>query len=181
MIFAIYIHIYPYYAKQNKFDWYYHIDFYNIYKKKMVKYICGNGYKSLDLQSVSKAVIKEGMYEELDGRQIQNLSKEKQLQYVCQDAALVMKLSKHNDYEIFDLMNAVSRITGVRFDRVCHAEISTWWTNILHDKINNGECNLLNLNEDKRKKKEAYEGGYVLDPLWGYYCLKDNQTVLCWM
>ena len=27
----------PYYAKQNKFDWYYHIDLYKIYKKQMIK------------------------------------------------------------------------------------------------------------------------------------------------
>jgi hypothetical protein len=34
--------------------------------------------------------LKEGKFEELDGQQIQELSKEKQLQYVAQDAILVM-------------------------------------------------------------------------------------------
>lgn len=65
------------YAKQNKFDRYYHIDLYDIYKKKMVKDIYENKYKSLALQSVSKAVLKEGKFEGLDGQQIQSLSKEK--------------------------------------------------------------------------------------------------------
>ena len=51
-----------------------------------------------------------------------------------------MKLSKHNDYEILDLMNAISIITNVRFERVCHTEISTWWKQIIEDKINTGEC-----------------------------------------
>jgi hypothetical protein len=56
----------------------------------MIKNIYQNKYKRLDLDSVCKAVLKEGKFEELDEQQIQELSKEKQLQYVAQDAILVM-------------------------------------------------------------------------------------------
>ena len=165
----------PFYASQNKFDWYYHIDLYNIYKKPMVKNIYQNKYKSLDLDSVSKAILKEGKFEELDGQQIQNLPKEIQLQYVAQDTILVMKLSKHNNYEIFDLMNAISLITTVPFDRVCHTGISSWWNKILNDNINGGECRLPFFNIGQRKKKNSYKGGHVIEPKIGFY--KDNQTV----
>lgn len=166
-----------YYAGQNKFDWYYHIDLSNIYKKQMIKNIYQKKYNNLKLDTVSKAVLKEGKFEGLDGQQIQSLSKEKQLQYVCQDAVLAMKLSKHNNYEIFDLMNAISRITGVSFDRVCHTEISSWWGQIIDTKIHNNECGRSTLSEEERKKQksEEFEGGKVLDPKVGYY--KDNQIV----
>jgi DNA polymerase I len=162
------------YVSKNRFEKYYHIDLYDIYKKPMVKNVYQNRYKSLDLDSVSKTVLGEGKLEDLDGQQIQNLSKEKQLQYVAQDAILVMKLSKHNNYEIFDLMNAISIITDVPFDKVCHTGISTWWNKILNDKINDGECRLPTLNTEERKKKN-YQGGHVINPKVGFY--KDNQTV----
>src|SRR6185437_13781516 len=58
----------PFYDQKNNFDWYYHIDLFNIYKKPMVKNIYKNKYKSLGLDSVSKAVLGEGKFEGLDGQ-----------------------------------------------------------------------------------------------------------------
>jgi DNA polymerase, archaea type len=165
------IRISPEHASQNKFDWYYHIDLFQVYRKPMVKSIIyGNKYKSLGLDAVCKAVIGEGKYQNLDGTQIQKMSKGEQLQYVVQDANLVMKLSKHNEYEILDLMNAISIITNVRFDRVCHTGISTWWKQIIEDKINAGNCRA----PTAQIKKRNYAGGYVIEPKIGYY---DKQQV----
>ena len=45
-----------------------------------------NKYRDLSLDSVSKALLNEGKLENLDGLQIQKLSREKQLEYVAQDA-----------------------------------------------------------------------------------------------
>jgi DNA polymerase I len=101
----------------------------------------------------------------LDGFQIQRLSKQKQIEYVAQDAKLVMKLSKHNNYEILDLMNAISIITNVPFDKVCHTGVSTWWNKIILDKLNNGECRPPNVKIEKRK----YIGGEVIAPIVGDY------------
>src|SRR4249919_2879421 len=99
----------------------YHIDLYQLYKKPMVKsLIYNNKYRSLGLDTVCRAIVGEGKIEGLDGSQVQKLSKEKQLEYVTQDAALVMKLSQQNDFEILDLMNAISTIINVPFERVCH-------------------------------------------------------------
>jgi DNA polymerase, archaea type len=158
-----------YYANKNQFERYYHIDLYNIYKKKIVKEIYKNRYKSQSLDSLSKAILKEGKFGELDGKQIQLLSKERQLQYVIQDARLIMKLAQYNNYEILDLMNAISTITNIPFDRVCHTEISSWWMTILYDNINNGECKGPTLSIEERNKKKPYKGGHVLDPVIRYY------------
>jgi DNA polymerase, archaea type len=129
-----------------------------------------NKYKDLNLDLVAKAILNECKFENLDGLQIQNLSKQKQVEYVAQDAKLVMNLSKHNNYEIFDLMNAISIITHVPFDKVCHTGISTWWNNIISDRLNNGECRPPNLKIEKRK----YTGGEVIVPIVGDY---KNQPV----
>ena len=155
-----------YYTSKNRFDWYHHIDLYQVYKKPMVRTaIYHNKYRDLGLNSVARALLNEGKLENLDGLQIQGLSKEKQLEYVIQDAALVMKLSIHNDFEILDLMNAISAITQLPFDRVCHTGISTWWNNIIEDKIANGECRFPTYKIGKRQ----YKGGRVIEPITGYY------------
>ena len=152
-----------YYLQQNQFDWYYHIDLYNVYKKPLVKSIVyNNRYKDLSLESVAQAILKEGKFENLKGSDILNIAKEKLLQYVTKDANLVMNLSKHNNYEILDLMNAISVITDLPFDRVCHAGLSTWWTNIIkRGGIEPTPHALLT--------KKSYTGGYVIEPTKGYY------------
>src|SRR6478672_506957 len=152
----------PFYASKNKFDWYYHIDLYNIYKKHMIKYIYKNKYQNLKLDSVCKAILGEGKFEDMDGSQAHKATKEKQMKYVIQDASLVMKLSKHNNYEVFDLMNALSKITNVPFDKVCHNGISIWWDKIIRDKIRNIDCRLPTLNNGrellKNEKIKEYKG-----------------------
>ncbi len=154
----------------NKFDWYYHIDLYQIYNKPLVKtMIYQNKYRDLKLDTVSNAILDEGKFEQLDGLQIQNLPMEKQIEYVAQDANLVMKLSKHNNYEILDLMNAISIITNVPFDRVCHTGISTWWNKIIANKLLNGECKLPSFRNELKNKKQKYIGGEVIPPIIGDY------------
>ena len=151
-----------YYLQQNKFNYYFHIDLYNVYKKPLVKSIIyNNKYKDLSLETVSQAILKEGKFENLKGSDILNVSKEKIIQYVIQDANLVMKLAKRNNYEILDLMNAISVITHLPFDRVCHAGLSTWWTNIIKRKGFEPKQQLLT--------KKSYTGGYVIEPTKGYY------------
>ena len=83
------------------------------------------------------------------------------MQYVTQDANLVMKLSKHNNYEILDLMNAISMITELPFDRVCHTNVSTWWTNIIKREVGEPKQQFIT--------KKSYTGGYVIEPTKGYY------------
>lgn len=51
-----------------------------------------NKYRDHKLDSVASAILNEGKLENLDGLQIQRLPKKKQLEYVIQDAGLVLKL-----------------------------------------------------------------------------------------
>ena len=151
-----------YYLQQNKFDYYYHIDLYNVYKKPLVKSIIyNNKYKDLSLESVSQTILKEGKFENLKGSNILNVPKEKLMQYVTQDANLVINLSRHNNYEIFNLMDAISIITDLPFDRVCHTNLSTWWINIIKREFGEPKQQLL--------QKQSYTGGYVIEPTKGYY------------
>lgn len=155
-----------YYRDLNKFYRYYHIDLYQVYKKPLVRQsIYNNRYKNLGLDSICKAIMGEGKVENLDGVKIQNLSKKEQLDYVAQDARLVMKLSAHDDFKIFNIMNAISRITGIEFDKVCHTGVSTWWKKIIEDAIVSGECRIVNT----QLMKKEFSGGFVLEPKIGFY------------
>lgn len=161
----------PYYRALNKFGRYYHIDLYQVYKKLLVRqFVYNNKYKSLSLDSVCRAILGEGKYENLDGRNIQTLSKKEQLEYVTQDARLVMKLCLHEDFRILNIMNAISMITGIEFDKVCHTGVSTWWRKIIEDAMDRGESKLVKT----QMKKKKYSGGYVLEPKIGFY---HNQPV----
>ena len=114
---------------------------------------------------MSKALLDEGKYQELDGIKIQQLPKDRQLEYVIQDTALAMKLSTYNNYEILDLMNSISIITKVPFERVCHTGVSNWWGKIIIDKIRSNECRA----KLGGIEKQSYKGGHVIEPVVGYY------------
>jgi hypothetical protein len=72
----------------------------------------------------------EGKYDSLTGDAFNYLTVEEKRKYVLQDAALVMKLSKHDNYKVLDLMFAVSELCELHFDYVCMTKISSWWEKV---------------------------------------------------
>ena len=165
-----------FYSQKNRFDYYYHIDLYNVYDKKMVIDIYHGKYRDRKLSTVSKALLGKGKLEDLDGRRVQQLPKDKQIEYVIRDASLVMDLSRYDNYAILDLMNAISVITQVSFDRVCNNGLSSLWTKVIKDNISIGQCRPPTTSSQERKKQK-FKGGHVLDSKIGYYDSVNNRTV----
>jgi DNA polymerase elongation subunit (family B) len=162
----------PSYYEKNRFNYYYHIDLYNVYDKEMIRGIYHGKYRDRKLNTVSKVLLGKGKFEDLDGKSIQQLPKDKQLEYVINDASLVMDLSRVDNYAILDLMNAISIITKVRFDRVCNNGLTSLWTKVIYNKINSCECK-----RPEKILKKSFKGGYVLEAKKGYYHFKDNRLV----
>src|SRR5919106_1776194 len=81
-----------------------------------------------------------------------------------------MQLSKHNNSEVLDAMKSISEITGLDFERVCRTGISTWWTAIFDNMMENGECGRSRIPRINGKSSELqYVGGIVLQPKKGLY------------
>jgi DNA polymerase elongation subunit (family B) len=171
-----------------------HIDLYNVFSKSMIQNtIFKNSYRTLKLDEVSRAVLgneKGGKYEGLDGTTFSSVSTEKQKQYVLKDAQLVMDLATHNNSQILDCMNAISKITGLDLERVCRTSLSSWWTSLFDNMVAKGECikplHILNnkknrhlqQQQNKEQKEEEYVGATVLEPQKGFYQKVDVVDVI---
>ncbi len=49
-----------------------------------------------------------------------------QIQYSLSDSQLVTELSRHNDFEVLDVMLAISETTGLDFELVCKTDLSKY-------------------------------------------------------
>ena len=92
-----------------------------------------NKYKSLKLDDVSHALIGKGKIAGISGENAYTKSIEEQKQYVLRDSELVMDLSKFGNNEILDLMLAISELTGLSLEEVCHSSISRWWSKVFEN------------------------------------------------
>lgn len=161
-----------------------HIDLHSVFGKPMVQTtIFKNAYRTLKLDEVSRAVLSgeqqtveavAGKYKGLTGKDVQSVPIEEQKKYVLRDAELVMRLSKHNNSEVLDALEAISELTGLDFERVCRTGISTWWATIFDTMVRNGECKIPSLGSIDRSREKSsselrYVGGSVLQPKKGLY------------
>jgi DNA polymerase, archaea type len=147
-----------------------HIDLCEVFRKELVRgTILKNKYRTLKLEDVSQALLGKGKYGEgaISGANVHTLSIEQQKQYVLQDAQLVMDLSKANNGQIMSLMQAISELTGLSLEQVCHSNLSTWWTKVFDDM---GCLPPTQHNEDQAAGIEyGYQGGFVIEPKRGLY------------
>jgi len=103
-----------------------HIDLCDVFRKELVRgTIFKNKFRTLKLEDVSQALLGRGKYGSgaIFGVNAHSLTIEQQKQYVLQDAQLVMDLSKVNDGQIMSLMQAISELTGLSLEHVCHSNL----------------------------------------------------------
>jgi DNA polymerase elongation subunit (family B) len=154
-----------------------HIDLHSVFGKPMVQTtIFKNSYRTLKLDEVSKAILSDNIdsrkYKGLTGTDFQTLPVGEQNKYVLKDAELVMRLSKHNNGEVLDAMEAISKLTGLDLEKVCRTGLSTWWAAIFDIMVSNGEGvdPVLSINRRQHGLTEiGYVGGSVLQPRKGLY------------
>ncbi|HEY7079595.1 MAG TPA: DNA polymerase domain-containing protein [Nitrososphaeraceae archaeon] len=143
-----------------------HIDLCNVYSKVMVQdTIYKKAYRTHKLDDVSKALLEHGKYKDLSGKDFKNLPIEDQIKYSLRDSELVMELSKHNDFEVLDIMLAISEITELDFELICRTNLSKWWSAVFDRMVKNGECQPCTATSFSG----TYEGAEVLVPKKGQY------------
>jgi DNA polymerase elongation subunit (family B) len=78
-----------------------------------------------------------------------------------------MDLSKANNGQILSLMHAISELTGLTLEQVCHSNLSTWWTKVFNDM----ECTppVLAGSQETSMLSYDYQGGLVIEPMSGLY------------
>jgi hypothetical protein len=50
-----------------------------------------------------------------------------------------MQLSSINNVEVLDATKAISKLTGLDFEKVCKIGMVTWWTAIFDNMVSNSE------------------------------------------
>lgn len=146
-----------------------HIDLRAVFDKKIIKdAVFKGGYYNLKLNQVSKFILKEGKYKSLTGDHFNYMPIDEKRKYVLQDAQLVMKLSKHDNYKVLDFMLAIAELCELDLEYVCRTNLTSWWKHVYNKMLENGECGFPTRQFDKSEKWN-YTGGKVFDPKQGFY------------
>jgi DNA polymerase I len=148
-----------------------HIDLYEVFRRELVRgSIFKNKYRTLKLEDICQALLGRGKYGSgaVSGANVHTLSIDEQKQYVLQDAQLVMELSKVNKGQIMSLMQAISELTRLSLEHVCHSSLSTWWTKIFDDMGSSIPPTLSRAQEGTNELLD-YQGGLVIEPRRGLY------------
>ena len=133
-----------------------HIDMHSVMDKNIIKQtIYKPGWINLSLNHVCRIILKEGKYKGQTGDNFNYMPLEEKRKYVLQDAELVMKLSKHDNFKILDMMLAISQLCELEFEYVCRTNPSSWWKHVYQRMQENGQCG--ERTKDYRKRE-----------CWGY-------------
>lgn len=109
----------------------FHVDLYKVFRNKIIRAsVFDNRYRSLGLNDVATALLAKGKLKDVNGQNAHSESIELQKEYVMRDAELVMNLSNINNGQVLRLMEAISQLTGLGLEQVCHSTISAWWSNV---------------------------------------------------
>jgi DNA polymerase elongation subunit (family B) len=109
----------------------FHIDLYRVFRNKIIRTsVFENKYRFLGLNDVATALLAKGKLKGVNGQNVHSQSIELQKEYALRVAGLLMNLSNINNGQVLWLMDAISQLTGLSLEQVCHSTISAWWSNV---------------------------------------------------
>lgn len=140
-----------------------HIDLCMVFQKMMIRtYVFDNAYKSYSLDEVAKALLGYGKLAQSEDAE--HMSIEEVKRYCLHDAKLVMELAYVRDGKVLDLIDALHQLLDMKFIKVAHSGVSTYWARI-YEKMNPRPS----LPAGYKFIKRDYQGGICEDPLPGVY------------
>ncbi len=144
-----------------------HIDAYNLFSNKMIKGpIYNNAYNADNLETISQALLGDkigGKYKGLTGPEFELSDNilDKRL-YVFKDAELLLQCVALNNYELFQVLSALSELTEIKFRDICQSRgVGRIWTDILDKLV---DQKLVELQSSTEPKNE-----YLFNTLATYY------------
>jgi DNA polymerase, archaea type len=145
------------------------IDMYKVFHHSFIKNsVYPLKYRDLQLDTVATGMLGYGKYVsestgiKIAGENVTSFPRNEQKKYVLRDAQLVIRLIERNNYEIFNILRCIAKISGLDFKLVCHAGVGKAWEAIIYRMIQTGKCRRP-LTTDRLKKRK-YSGGFVLEP-----------------
>ncbi|MHA1271131.1 MAG: DNA-directed DNA polymerase I [Candidatus Helarchaeota archaeon] len=155
-----------------------HLDLYKLFFNRAIQVSAfGNVYKTVSLEAVSSALLKEGKVE-LE-KEIFDLSYDKLAEYCLKDSNLTYRLTSFDDHLVMKLLILLMRITKLPLEDISRSGISNWIKNMFYYEHRSRNYLIPNpsyLKELKSKaatraiiKGKKYMGAKVIDPIPGIH------------
>ena len=148
-----------------------HIDLNKVFGKSIIQNGVFEGrYRTTDLDSISRALLRLGKYGKLNAgtSDICSLPIEEQMRYVRRDSELAMLLAQYNNCLALRIMKIFAGYSGMDYFIVCHTEISKWYANRYRKMLESGECTIL-YTPNYKLAKQAIGGGHHTHPTKGFF------------
>jgi DNA polymerase I len=156
-----------------------HIDLYKFFAiRAMQIYAFQQKYKTIDLESISQALLKEGKYKG-EHQWVGDMGYEELLTYCSKDADLTVRLTTFNNSIVMNLILVLARLSSMPIENVSRKSISNWIRSMVyyeHRKRNvlipRSEDILLTKGQTATTaliKGKKYKGAIVVDPVAGVH------------
>jgi len=111
-----------------------HIDLYRFFSiRAMMIYAFASKYKTVDLDTVAKALLGEGKIEKKDNM-VGNLSYADLIEYCLKDSELTLKLTTFNNNLVMNLIIVLERLSHMPIENVSRKSISNWIRSMMYDE-----------------------------------------------
>src|SRR5215467_3039319 len=144
-----------------------HIDLNRVFSKPIIQHGVFEGrYRTIDLDSVSHALLGVGKYSKLNAgtSNISSLPVVEQERYVRRDS----ELAQYNNCLALRIMKIFATYAEMEYYLVCHTQISTWYANRYSKMLESGECTIF-YTQNYKLDKQAIGGGHHTHPISGFF------------